>query len=620
MNILNESTVVVYNSEQLKTALEADNGYTNIFLGANVELTTGIKISKTKSLIIIDGTYNNITYTFTDKKSTAASDTISIQSANTLKVIVQNINIVSYNYYGIIYVPESNTYKNVIVEYNNITYIGPQISFHPTGLTRFINSNITVQTNYSTGNEVAECNKIEIGGNTTITHKSTANSSFWFRNSDPEFKILPNATVKFISENRELFYGVNNLILTVSENSYFSINTHNGMGYGSFGTGNTNIEKNATLIIKQTAKNGSYPTWYSYGIITINEGAILNMINDYANLSSSNYNIYFNGSSSGIILNNPKEIILSNSVANTIYTNSTINFTFNYNRINLFNDTINYNSSISLDTLPTYSWYKSNGSSQLIGTITSSTTKIISHNYTESELTGLPNLSNFTLNNKKIISIGLIPLHIDSLTDTDINISGITDKNASVLIQYNDLSEIVNADLNGNYVYNYTDPLPIGTIITITSKEHNKPIYTTKQIQIVYAGELVITSATKTLNFKLTPINTNPIICPRESNIEIIITDSRVNSSNWKLYATINHDLSSNDNKLLKDSIVFKNNNEYKTLSLDKLLVYTGENNNGETKVTTINWNIDEGILLQITNYIENNTTYTCTISWLIEE
>lgn len=144
MNILNESTVVVYNSEQLKTALEADNGYTNIFLGANIELASGINISKTKSLITIDETYNNTTYTFTDRKSTAASDTISIRSANTLKVIVRNINIVSYNYYGIIYVPESNTYKNVIVEYNNITYIGPQISFHPTGLTRFITSNITV--------------------------------------------------------------------------------------------------------------------------------------------------------------------------------------------------------------------------------------------------------------------------------------------------------------------------------------------------------------------------------------------------------------------------------------------------------------------------------------------
>lgn len=620
MNILNESTVVVYNSEQLKTALEADNGYTNIFLGANIELASGINISKTKSLITIDGTYNNSTYTFTDRKSTAASDTISIQSANTLKVIVQNINIVSYNYYGIIYVPESNTYKNVIVEYNNITYVGPQISFHPSGLTRFINSNITVQTNYSAGNEVAECNKIEIGGNTTIIHKSTANSSFWFRNSDPEFKILPNATVNFISENRELFYGVNNLILTISENSYFNINTHNGMGYGTFGTGNTTVEKNATLIIKQTTKNGSYPTWYSYGIITINEGAILNMINDYDNLSASNYNIYFNGASSGIVLNNPKEIILSNSVANAIYTNSTINFTFNFNRINLFNNIINYKNSISLDTLPTYSWYKSNGSSQLIGTITSSTTKITSNNYTESELTVLPNLTNFILNNKKIISIGLIPLHIDSLTDTDTNMSGITDKNASLLIQYNDLNEIINADSNGNYIYSYTDPLPIGTTITITSKEQNKPIYTTKQIQIVYAGELVITSATETLNFKLIPINTNPIICPRESNIEIIITDSRANSSNWKLYATIDHDLSSNNNKILKDSIVFKDNDEYKTLSLDKLLVYTGENNNGETKITTINWDVNEGILLQITNYIENNTTYTCTIYWSIEE
>lgn len=68
--------------------------------------------------------------------------------------------------------------NNTVIEYNNITYIGTQIKFNPYGLIRFIDSDITIQDSYSSGNEVAEVNKIEIGGNTTINHKSTGNSGF----------------------------------------------------------------------------------------------------------------------------------------------------------------------------------------------------------------------------------------------------------------------------------------------------------------------------------------------------------------------------------------------------------------------------------------------------------
>lgn len=89
------------------------------------------------------------------------------------------MNTTGNNYYGIIYVPESASYKDIITEYNNITYNGTQISFHSTGLTRFINSNISINnTSLTNGGEVAECNKIEIGGNITITHNSKGNSAF----------------------------------------------------------------------------------------------------------------------------------------------------------------------------------------------------------------------------------------------------------------------------------------------------------------------------------------------------------------------------------------------------------------------------------------------------------
>lgn len=100
------------------------------------------------------------------------------------------------NYYGIIYVPESASYKDIIIEYNKITYNGPQISFQPTGLTRSINSNISINNTFLTnGGEVTECNKIEIGGNTTIIHNSKGNSAFGFRNSNPSLTILENANL-----------------------------------------------------------------------------------------------------------------------------------------------------------------------------------------------------------------------------------------------------------------------------------------------------------------------------------------------------------------------------------------------------------------------------------------
>ena len=247
------------------------------------------------------------------------------------------MNITGYNYYGVIYVSEGNSYKDVVTEYNNITYVGPQISFHPSGLTRFINSNITIQENYAAGNEVAECNKIEIGGNTTIIHKSTANSSFWFRNS-------------------------------------------------------------------------------------------------------------------GFVLNNPYKVMLYNPKANIIYTNSTIPFEFNFSRINLFNTIVDKDSWISDSTLPTYSWYKEKESSIINGTFTNSAITISSNNFTTEELNSLPSLDNFIFQNKRILTIGDFQIHMNALTDTDTSMTGITGKDASILITYNDITTIALADENDNMI------------------------------------------------------------------------------------------------------------------------------------------------------------------------
>ena len=616
MTIIDDNTVVVNTSAELKNVLENNNTYNYIYFGNNITLSSGIVISSTKSNVVIDGTYDDVTYEFTDMKSTGAADTIRVNSAIN-KVTVKNMKITGYNYYGVVYVPEEAKYKDVIIEYNNISYLGPQISFHPYGLTRFIDVNIEIQDNYAVGNEVAECNKIEIGGVSNITHKSTGNSSFWFRNNEPYFKILPNSTVHFTSVNREMIYGVTNLEFVVGHSSSFYITTKNGLGYGTFGTGVTLIEENALLNIKQTSRNGSYSTWYSYGSITLNNDSILEIINDFASITSSNYNIYFNGSNTGFYLNNPLKVILYNKVANVLYTNNTVPFNFNFNRINLFDSAIDVSVNISKDTLP-ISWYKST-ISNITGTFTNSKTTITSNNYTESELTNLPSLDKFIINNKKIISVGDFIFHIDALTDTDTVIKGSTEINSSILIEYENESVVINSNEDGTYNYTLLNTLPIGTKITFNTKLYNEPIYNTKVIEIVYSGELVIDEASKIVKFVLNPISLSPILCPKENELVIKVTDSRIHSSNWKLYASIDHDLK-NGNDVLENSIVFKKDDEITVLDGEPKLIYTGSDNNGNTLVTNVSFGVNDGILLSINNPIKNNILYSTIISYSIEE
>lgn len=621
MIIIDKNTVVVYTSDELKEALEKDNGYTYIFFGSDIVLSSGIGISSKKAEVTINGTYKGVLYEYTDQKKLGTSDGIYVTSPFTKKVTVKNVNITGYNYYGVIYVPEIATYKDMVVEYSGINYTGPQISYNPVGTTRFIDSYISIKENYAAGNEVAECNKIEIGGFTTIVHKSTANSAFWFRNDNTAFTILKNAMVYFTSSSRELFYGVNDLSFTVEKNASFYITSNNGMGYGTYGTKNTLIDENATLSITKTKYSGAYATWYSYGDIVVNKGATLSIINDYENISEANYNIYFMKEGSSFNLNNPERVVLYNKVANAVYAKTSINFDFVYNRINLFDNAVDMIDDISKDSLPTYVWYKEKELSYIGGNFSSNGTEVLDSNYTEVELKKLPSLDKFDISNKKIISIGIFPFHIGYITDKDTSMSGKADKYASVLIEYSGVSTIVLANESGDFSYSYTNPLPVGTVISFISKAYNDVIYSSKQVEVIYSGELALSSATKHFQFNLYAIEKGPVICPRLTDLSVVVTDTRINSSEWKLYASINHDMQTSSGKILENSLIFVDEqNNVHTLSSVPLLVYTGTNNGGVTSSTRVQWEKKKGILLRVTSPLENKEYYEASIIWTLEE
>lgn len=620
MKVINESTVVVSTSSELKSAIEGNNGYVYFYFDNDIVLESGIKIPSSKINVTIDGTYDGVRHTFTDKRSLSASDTISV-SAGVLNVKACNMDVVGYNYYGLIYVPDSSSYKSVVVEYSNIIYNGPQMAFNPFGLTRFIDCDATISDgDLVVGNEVAECNRIEIGGISNIVHNSKSNSAFWFRNSEPSLSILNGAVVHFTSVNRELFYGTNSLSFSILSNGYFSVTTHNGMAYGSFGTGNTNIAANGEFILKQTGTNGSYATWNSSGVITLNDNASLSIINDYSGIGTSNYNISFSGNG-GLVLNNPKKFVLYNEKANVIYTSSNIPFDFTFSRANLFDKVISIDSVISTSNMPLYSWYKEKGTSSIKGKFTSGGCTVESYNFTEEELKELPAISNFVFANKKIFSIGDFAFRVNALTDSNVIMSGVTVPDTSILISYNDVNSVVTADGDGRFSYSYDSALPIGTVITFNAKLSDDVIYHTKVIQIVYSGEIVLDSASSVVTFKLVPISDSPIICPRDSTLNVVVTDSRVNSSDWKLYASVKGSLVSNIGEVFEGVLIYRDSsgNIY-PLGDTPILVYTGNGNEGSEKVTTVSWNDNEGILLRIDGKVISNREYTASIVWSIEE
>ena len=127
--------------------------------------------------------------------------------------------------------------------------------------------------------------------------------------------------------------------------------------------------------------------------------------------------------------------------------------------------------------------------------------------------------------------------------------------------------------------------------------------------------------ASKVVNFKLSPISANPILCSRSSELIVGVIDSRVVSSDWKLYASIKHDLISPEGNILEDGLVYKDENgDIFTLSDTPTLVYTGKGNDDNTLKTIVTWSDDTGILLMITDKVICDTEYETSIVWTIEE
>ena len=623
MKIINDKMVGVSTSEELKDILENENEYEFIYLMANITLSSGIKINEKKEKVVIDGTYNNIRYILTGITSTEATDTIMASSLNK-EIVVRNININSPNIYGVIYVPLDTNYASVLTTYDSINFNGTRLAYNPYGKVKIVDSYIVIEeTSGIASQEVCMGNYVIIGGKTTITSSSTSGSLFYFRNNlSPSIVFLCQSNVSLSTDTKEFMTGTNRLNFTILHDTEVNIVTANGfISNPVYGTNNVLIDERATLVLIQKSHQ-RVPMWSVFGNFVMKKDSNLEIINSYENTPADNYNLQFKGSSCKLILENPNSVILYSKNASVFYFNNTTEYQIKCKRINLWNSSKTLTSAGDIHDLPDYSWHKDEDLLEITGTVDATTTTVASHNLTEEELKKTPDLSNFLFQSKKEFSIGDNIINVHPINNTKKTLSGHTANLADVLIKYNGNEQIVTSDDDGYFEYSITDTIPDGTEIEFTSNVSSSFIYGSRLITSPYNGELSLMDATKTFTFSLVPISTNPIIFGKNRSVSLKVVDSRVNSTDWKVYAYIEKPLTSQGGHTLPDALVFKKlNDEVIILSETPALVFTGTNNNGDSEITLVTWSREKGPLLDLTNdALEINEEYFAEVIFVLEE
>lgn len=605
-------------NDELKQVISEDNNYDYIYLGNDIVATEGFIINSNKSKLTIDGTYNDKKYTYTNNLS--LEENVIKASTTNKKIVLKNMNIVCSNGYGVIYVVSHPNYSNVLVEYNNVNFSGIELSQNYYGTTKIVDSIIEIKdVNNVPAQRACNSNRILIDGNTTISNTSTTNTIFFFNDVIPSLvKIMPNSRVN-ISTPKEFMNGTNRLDLTIGHGAEFLLTTGNGFSITTtHGARNVLVEEMADFTFIENSHQ-RVPMWSVFGDFIVKEGASVSILNTYMTTPTDNYNIYFKGTNQKFILDNPRNVNIYTKNANIVYTNNPVNFIFKFTRINMWIYALDYTSACTLDDTPAFYWYKENSLAQISGVFNKDTTTVESHNFTDEQLNLLSDINNFSFQNKKILTMGLLKINVHPITSTSDSISGHTIPLANVKIEYEDKSIKALADENGLFEAKVDTVIPNNTAVKITSCLNG--CFTERKVTTPFNGELTLFKVTQNIAFSMIPTSINPIILPKQKENIVTVIDSRLNSTNWKLYINYINPMMEVSGKVLIDSLIFKKfNNEEIDLKTNKKLIFESSDSGGNVNVSSVTFSIDKGLFLKPSKDLLEGEDYSTKIIWSVEE
>lgn len=218
-----------------------------------------------------------------------------------------------------------------------------------------------------------------------------------------------------------------------------------------------------------------------------------------------------------------------------------------------------------------------------------------------SEDTGYPITTlTFKFLTSNVISMVKLFLSVDSLTDQSTAITGLTNSNANIQVEYLDQTKTTTANSYGSYTLDLENKIAINTPVKISANTK----FLTKWLTITVDGSVAITSLSS-LNFKTFTSQSNQSVIFRQNpDWNIQVTDTRTQGGNWYLYAYILSPLTSSDHNL-KDILIYKKDDVEYVLSKTPQLVYTVKSEESP-QTTLVTWENIEGFLLKL----ETSKTY----------
>lgn len=446
----NEAVVTTF--DELKKAISENNGIDTVYLGADIPLSSGIKIPDAKKTFTLSGKnpVTNEIHTLTETMASAGaqSSVITVDTNNGAKeTTLKDINIIGKNYYGTISV--LGAAKNVVQNYENIHYQGPQLIYNLNGVAVFSGDNdiriASVVSGSAAANEVGEVKGVNVFGKLKIDHaNSNANSVFWFGSGTAElntFTVEENADVTILSNGTGMFYrsGAKPIDIDVKKNAKLAISSNNNIFRDTVG-GTVNVAVGADVTITKTA--GINPLLWMSGDINVNPDArfILKKTGGTGNI------LYFSTATAKLDVQNPRSFLIATTPDNAMlywpYANT---FNFETQMVNYWNTA----GTIDRTDAPQQSFSLPAGDN-VIGSLTYSgtTTKIVSTNV---DMTA----ANFNQNTARMIAMGRLEGTINSVNDSDANISGTATLDAYITVSYTengvDKQLKGQADKTGNY-------------------------------------------------------------------------------------------------------------------------------------------------------------------------
>ncbi|MBC1974021.1 hypothetical protein HCA84_02005 [Listeria booriae] len=246
-----EAATQVGDFAALKDALEKDNGITNIELTADITMTGPINVHLNKTEVTINGNG----HTFTESKLNLLSYTATVYVAPNSKMKtmnIKNMKIRGTHYYSTFQVHDA--VKDVVQNFENIDYVGPQMVANTYGTANFTGTNavnISQFDNVGTLYQMVRANKVNIAGNFTADHNTDGLNTFQLYGTNPQLNILDNANVNIkVKHDKLIGSAANTTDFTVGKNAILNIDTVSELFVE--GMSNITFDTNSTTTINRT--------------------------------------------------------------------------------------------------------------------------------------------------------------------------------------------------------------------------------------------------------------------------------------------------------------------------------------------------------------------------------